>query len=399
MRRRVVITGLGVISPVGNDARTMWQNIKNSMSGFAPVTTFDTAIFPNHIGAEVKNLNNTDILSASEKRIIGKASTYAICAAYQALQESKALKSTDHQRVGVVMGTTFGEAGIVEESTRLYIKERIHKPFITQYSPNSISVNIAKKFKLFGPNFVVPTACAAGNYAVGYGAKLIKANAADAMIVGGADPFSHVSFSGFSRLGVMATETCQPFDKNRRGMIVGEGAGVIVLEEYNHAKSRNAHMYAEVLGCGISCDANHMTIPDVSGVVSMIKNALQIAGLRQSDIDYICAHGTGTKMNDQIESQAIRSVFYEAGNNVPVSSLKSMMGHTMGAASAIETIACALGIYHETIPPTANFLQMDPDCNIDCVPNKPRSKKLKYVLNNALAFGGNNAALILASIN
>jgi len=215
------------------------------------------------------------------------------------------------------------------------------------------------------------------------------------MVAGGTDPFSHVSFSGFSRLGVMADKRCQPFDKNRKGMLVGEGAGVMVLENYNLAKRRGARICGEILGYGLSCDANHMTIPEVGGIVSVMEKAIINSGVTIRDIDYICAHGTGTAINDKTESLAIRKVFYERGHEVPASSIKSMLGHTMGAASALEAIASLLAIDRNEIPPTMNYETPDPECNIDCVPNVSRKKVVDVVLNNSFAFGGNNACVVL----
>ena len=330
----------------------------------------------------------------------------AIIAAQQALADSGLMGVLTSQkeirsRVGVIIGTTFGESQILERANELLVMgqnsgdELDSRGRLDQYRPNSLSVNIGKQFGLAGPNYVVPTACAAGNYAISLGTSLIKSGKADAVLVGGSDPFSKVAFSGFSRLGVMAENRCQPFDKNRKGMLVGEGAGVLILEERNSALARGAKLYAEVLGYGLSCDASHMTIPRAEGMISAIEHSLRNAGLVPQDVDYVSAHGTGTLANDKMESQAIRTVFYNRGNSVPVSSIKSMMGHLMGAASAVEAIACVLAIKHGEIPPTANYETPDPECGIDCVPNLARKKDLRIVLNNAFAFGGINACLVI----
>jgi len=401
LKHDVYVTGLGVVSPIGSGIGLFWENLLAGRHAFHRVSSFDTDQYPHHIGSEIRNYVLSDCISKAEKKIFGRATSFAIDAAYQAIADANFGDMHDllRHRFGVVVGTTFGEAQIIESAVRNQHQQKRIPRNIKQYSPNSLSVNLAKKFKLRGPNFVVPTACAAGNYAVGYGAYLISIGAADLMLVGGADPFSHVSFSGFSRLGVMATSVCQPFDKNRKGMIVGEGAGMLILERGDIARQRNAKKYAKIMACGYSCDATHMTIPDSDGVKAMMVNALNEAGVTINDVDYICAHGTGTHMNDKTESGAIRQLFYDNSLPVPVSSIKSVLGHTMGAASAIEAIACCLAIKDQVIPPTINFEAKDPNCDIDCVPNIPRKKKLRMVLNNALAFGGNNASLLIGEIS
>lgn len=402
-QKRVVVTGIGVVSPLGNDIQEFWKNIVSGKDAASEIQSFDTSIYPHHRGCEVKDFDAAGVLSEAEIKVLGRASQFALLAADQALRDSDLINLgiDARKRTGVVIGTTFGEAQIVETLTQKYVtgKTLTHgSGLLKQYNPNALSVNIGKKFSFGGPNLVIPTACAAGNYAIGHGAFLIKTGKADFVISGGSDPFSHVSFSGFSRLGVMSGGVCQPFDKNRKGMMVGEGAGMLVLESYDSAKNRGANIYGEILSYGLSCDANHMTIPDVKGMIAMMKDAIEKAGILLSDIDYICAHGTGTVMNDKTESKAINELFYNDGNQVPVSSVKSMLGHTMGAASAIEAITCLLAIKHGMLPPTINFENKDPECNIDCVPNIARKKDLTFVLNNAAAFGGNNASLLLGRV-
>ncbi len=400
MKRRVVITGMGVVSSLNCSIEEFWSALIEGNSGISKVSSFDTAADRNHYGGEVKDFTGDDILEASEKKVFGRATQFAIVATKKALQDAgiETLHESNN-RIGVVIGTTFGEAQIVESATRHFIesKDNGSKRLVNlkQYNPDSVSVNIAKKFGFCGPNMVIPTACAAGNYAIAYGASLIAMGKTNIVIAGGTDPFSHVSFSGFSRLGVMADDKCQPFDKNRKGMLVGEGAGMVVLEDYESARKRKTNIYCEVLGYGLSCDASHMTIPEVAGITAVMEKAMRNSGITYRDVDYICAHGTGTAINDKTESHAIRKIFYDKGQTVPVSSIKSMLGHTMGAASAIETIASALVIARSEIPPTINFETRDPECDIDCVPNRSRKEKVDVVLNNALAFGGNNACLVL----
>jgi 3-oxoacyl-[acyl-carrier-protein] synthase II len=239
------------------------------------------------------------------------------------------------------------------------------------------------------------TACAAGNYAIGYGFDLIVLEKADLVIAGGSDAFSKVAFTGFNQFSAVAPEKCRPFDKNRKGMMVAEGAGILVLESLEHALKRKANIYAEVAGYGLSCDANHMTLPLVDGVSDCMRKAMRNAGITGKEIDYISAHGTGTIANDRSECAAIKGVFGDDSKKIPISSIKSMLGHTMGAASALEAVSCALSIKYGTIPPTINFETLDPECDIDCVPNEARKHSVNIALNNSYAFGGNNASLVL----
>jgi 3-oxoacyl-[acyl-carrier-protein] synthase II len=258
-----------------------------------------------------------------------------------------------------------------------------------------MSAVLSREFGLIGSNFLFSTACAAGNYAIGYGVDLIRLNRADIVLAGAADPFSRISFTGFNQFSAIAPERCQPFDKNRKGMIPAEGAGFLILESLESAINRNATIYAEVLGYGLSCDAHHMTNAAVDGIASCMRKALQSTGISFEEVDYISAHGTGTPTNDKHECAAIKEIFGKRYNKIPISSIKSMLGHTMGAASAIEAIACTLAIKHGKIPPTINYVTPDPDCDIDCVPNKARSHAVNIALNNSYAFGGNNASLVL----
>jgi 3-oxoacyl-[acyl-carrier-protein] synthase II len=248
-----------------------------------------------------------------------------------------------------------------------------------------------------GPCMMIPTACAAGNYAIGYGFDLLRTGRADVVVAGGADAFSRITYMGFARLGAIAPERCQPFDKNRKGMVPGEGAAILVLESIDAAIARGATVYAEVLGYGVSCDSHHMTAahPQGDGAIRAMEGAMREAGVGIEDIDYISAHGTGTPTNDRVETIAARTLFAGRAMSVPMSSIKSMMGHTMGAASAIEASACSLALQTGWIPPTINYETPDPECDLDYVPNQARKTDPRVILNNAYAFGGNNASLCL----
>jgi 3-oxoacyl-[acyl-carrier-protein] synthase II len=397
-RHRVVVTGLGVISSVGIGKDEFWKAIINGKSGISKVTSFDTKDFRCHYGGEIKDFNPEEFIPKRKTQFLGRTSQLAIAATSLALKDAKlSRKNINNGMTGVFIGTTMGERPM-EESIDVWVKEgadKINKAEVLQSPANNISANIANYFRVQGPNYLIPTACAAGNYAIGYGFDLIRKGDLDYAIVGGADAFSKLAFSGFHRLYAMAPERCQPFDKNRKGMLVGEGAGVLILESLESALKRKTTIYAEILGYGISCDAYHMTTSKVEGIEKAMLKALKEAEIEKEEVDYISAHGTGTPGNDKTECAAIKNVFKEQYKTIPVSSIKSMFGHTMGAASAIEAIACCLTVKEDIIPPTINFETPDPQCDIDCVPNKARVKRVDIALNNGFAFGGNNSCLVV----
>jgi 3-oxoacyl-[acyl-carrier-protein] synthase II len=398
--KRVVITGIGVVSPIGTGKDVFWTRLLAGTSGIRPVSSFDSASFAAHIGAEVLDFDPKDHLVKQKPGDMGRASQMAIAAAREAIADARLdLNTINRARVGVSMGTTSGEPLFVEyyNDAKKAGKEPAPEVF-GQYPCHVIPAHVAIEFDLTGPAIMIPNACAAGNYAVGYAFDMIRAGRVDMMLAGGADAFSRIPYMGFARLGAIAPERCQPFDKNRKGMVPGEGAAVLVLEPYDSAVARGATIYAEVLGYGASCDSHHMTAahPQADGAIRAMSAALAQSGLTTDDVDYISAHGTGTPTNDRIESLAVRTLFGERAPHVPMSSIKSMLGHTMGAASAIEAVACALAVHTGWIPPTINHEEPDPDCGLDIVPNKARKTDPKVALNNAYAFGGNNASLCVA---
>ncbi len=398
MDRRVVVTGLGVISSVGIGKDEFWKSIINSESGISKVTSLDTKEYRCHYAGEVNSFQPEEFIPKRKAQFLGRTSQLAVTATSLALEDAKLSNNyINKERIGVFIGTTMGEKPL-EESIDIWIKEgadRISKKKILQSLPNNISANIAIYFKLKGPNYLIPTACAAGNYAIGYGFDLVRKGILDYAIVGGADSFSKLAFTGFQRVYAMAPEKCQPFDKNRKGMLVGEGAAILFLESLESALGRRADIYAEIPGYGISCDAYHMTASKVEGIEKAMLKALKDADIRKEEVDYINAHGTGTPGNDKTECAAIKSVFKERYKTIPVSSIKSMLGHTMGAASAIEAAACCLIVKENIIPPTINFESPDPLCDIDCVPNRAKINKVHIALNNGFAFGGNNSCLVV----
>lgn len=399
MTKRIVVTGMGVISSIGIGKEPFWNALINGKSGISKITSFDTKDYPTHYGGEIKDFHPEDFIDKKKIEGLGRASQLAVASARLAIQDAQLeLSSFDREKIGVAIGTTMGESKILEDIDEVWVKkgeDAIEPNLIPRLPANVISSNVAIEFKLKGPNFLISTACAAGNYAIGYACDLINKGAADLMLAGGADGISKIAFTGFNRLFAIAPEKCQPFDKNRKGMMVGEGAGVLVLESLEDALERKAKVYAEILGYGLSCDAHHMTAPHAPGIAKAIEKALKETNLKPEDVDYINAHGTGTPANDKEECLAIKEVFGEHYKKLVISSIKSMLGHTMGAASAIEAIACCLTVKDDTIPPTINYETPDPECDIDCVPNISRKTTVNIALNNASAFGGNNACLVL----
>lgn len=399
--RRVVITGVGVVSPVGTGKDVFWSALMSGKSGIGPVTSFDSTNYAAHIGAEVRDFDPAHHVVKQKPEKLGRASQLAIGAARMAFADSGFdLGSLPRHRVGVAMGTTSGEPLFVEEyndALKAGGEAAVPPHVFARYPCHVMPAHLGIEFDLHGPSIMIPTACAAGNYAIGYGYDLLRLGRADLMIAGGADAFSRIPYLGFARLGAIAPEKCQPFDKNRKGMVPGEGAGMLILEPLDSALARGAKIYAEVLGYGVSCDAHHMTAAaaDGNGAIRAMSGAMKEAGVTINDIDYLSAHGTGTPTNDRIESIAVHKLFGERAPKVPMSSIKSMLGHTMGAASAIEAIACALALDTGWIPPTINHEEEDPDCGLDIVPNHARQTNPRIVLNNAYAFGGNNASLCL----
>ena len=399
MNRRVVITGLGVVSSIGIGWKDFWDSLLNGKSGISPVTSFDTSEHFTHNGGEIKGFAPEEFMSAEQLPLHSRASQLALGAARLAVTDAN-LSASDFScgNNGVCIGTTMGSvqtSELINEQIVRHGKTNFSSDLIRQVPTHSTPAAIAREFNLTGPVMMFSTACAAGNYAIGYGFDLIVLEKANLVIAGGSDAFSKVAFTGFNQFSAVAPEKCQPFDMNRKGMMVAEGAGILVLESLEHALKRKANIYAEVAGYGLSCDASHMTLPSVEGVSRCMIKALRNAGVGKENVDYISAHGTGTLANDKNECAAIKEVFGDFYRQVPVSSIKSMLGHTMGAASALEAIVCALAVRHDIIPPTTNFETPDPECDIDCVPNKSSEHFVNIALNNSYAFGGNNASLVI----
>jgi 3-oxoacyl-[acyl-carrier-protein] synthase II len=399
MKTRVAVTGLGLVTPIGAGREEVWAGLLAGRSGFAPVESFDTRAFNVHLGAEVRGFRAEPYVRRLDPAALGRASQFAIAAARMALADAGLDPSAiAPERAGVVMGTTSGEPREVERFDDRYLAgelDRVGAEFISLYPCHMIAAHVAREIGFAGPNAMFPTACAAGNYALAHAMDLLRAGRADLMLAGGADAFSRITYTGFARLGAIAPERCQPFDRNRKGMIPGEGAAVLVLEPVAAAVARGARIYAELAGYGLSCDAHHMTAahPEGDGAARAMQRALADVDALPEEVGYISAHGTGTPTNDRLETLAVKRVFGAAAGRTPMSSIKSMIGHTMGAASAIEAAVCALAVAEGRIPPTMNL--EEPEDDLDYVPNAARDAEVRLAMNNAYAFGGNNASVIL----
>lgn len=407
VKRGIAVTGLGVVSSIGTGRHELWASLLAGRSGIGPVRSFDTSRYPVHVGGEIQGFRPEEHLRTLAPEEIGRASQLAAAAARLALGDAGLdpddRSALDPGRSGVAMGTTSGEPREVEAFDDRVVEgalERVGPEFMDLYPCHSIASAVAAEVGFGGVNTMIPTACAAGNYAIAYAAEALAAGRADVMLAGGADSFSRITYTGFARLGAIAPEICQPFDRGRRGMIPGEGAAVLVLEPLDRALARGATVYAEIAGYGLSCDAHHMTAahPEGEGAARAMERALRSAGLSPDDVSWVSAHGTGTPTNDRLEAIAAHRLFGDRARRLPMSSIKSMLGHTMGAASAIEAVACALAIATGRVPPTINFRQGDPELEVDCVPNEAREMPVAVAMNNAYAFGGNNASVIFREI-
>ncbi len=397
--RRVVVTGLGVVSSIGIGTQAFWTHLLEGQHGFKTLQSFDASAYRVRIGGEIQGFRFEDHEPALAVPL-GRAAQFAVLAAKQALEDCGLLGHAEGHRGGVVMGTTSGEPNQVERYNDAQLADRldlIDGSFMSTYPCNRLPEEVAQRFMLTGTAPVmIPAACAAGNYAIAHAADLLRAGCVDYMLAGGSDAFSRITYTGFHRLGAIAPDLCRPFDRNRQGMIPGEGAAFLVLEDEQRARKRGAHIYAELAGYGLSCDAFHMTggHPEAHGAVAAMARALAEAGLETTAVDYISAHGTGTPSNDRNEVHAVERVF-GADTRVPLSSIKSMLGHTMGAASAIEALVCALAVERDLIPPTMHFEESDPGCTLDFVPGAARQHQVRVAMSNAYAFGGANASIIL----
>ncbi len=402
-KKRVVITGLGTVNAVAADTLQFSYALRNGVCGIDAVTVFDTTDFRTRTGGEVKNFVPREVIPSdfSIKRM-SRSDLMAFVAALEALKDAELFPFPDRLRMdtGVVVGG--GAGGMLEAETvyRRYLADANRGVYYSNFSAfncASSADHITSKLKLMGPKTTFMTACSSGATAIGYAGDLVRDGAADIIIAGGTEPLCRITYTAFNALQAVDGEYCKPFDKNRRGLSLGEGAGMLILEELGHALNRGVRIYGELLGYGVSADSYHMTAPEPqgAGAVRCMRAALSDSGVSIDQVDYINAHGTATPANDVMETRAIKAVFGKRAYRIPVSSTKSMTGHTLGAAGAIEAVAGILGIYQGFIPPTIHLIEPDPECDLDYVSEGSRDADLNIVLSNSFAFGGNNTVLAL----
>ncbi len=410
MSRRVVVTGVGAIAPNGNSAPLMWDAMKNGVNGIAPITTIEIADNPVSVAGEIKNFDPVDYMDKKDARRMDRYCRYAVVAGSEAMEDANfGGNMPDPDRFGVIIGSGVGGLDTMQtEVTKLNEKgfKKTNPLFIPMMIGNMGSGNLAIKYGLRGHNTTVTTACASGAHAIGDAFRLIRHGYADAMLAGGAEAaLTPLALSGFCGLQALSLSSDPnrasiPFDAERNGFVIGEGAGAIVLEEYESAVRRGARIYAEIVGYGATADAYHMTAPhpEAIGPASAMRIAVEDAGVPLDAVSYINAHGTSTELNDKVETLAIKKVFGDYAKKIAVSSTKSMTGHLLGAAGAIEAVASIMSILDDFVPPTINYQVADPECDLDYVPGKGRKTEVNYALSNSLAFGGHNASLLFAKV-
>ena len=411
MKRRVVVTGLGVISPLGNTTEKFWDSLVKGKSGIGHLTYFDASQYESLIAGEARDFVPHPFIPAKELRRMERFVQFAVTASKNAIDDAGLdISKQDPFRTGVVVGSGIGSLKIIEEQHKVIIEKgpsRVTPFLIPMLIVNMAAGHISIMFGIKGPNSCTTTACASGSHAIGDAFRIIQYGDADVMIAGGTEScITTLGIAGFCALKALSTrnnepeKASRPFDKERDGFVMAEGAGIVILEEFEHAKKRNARIYGEVIGLGMTGDGYHMTAPDPEGegAARCMLNALKDAGLRPEDVSYINAHGTSTPLNDKVETMAIKKVFGSFAKKVAVSSTKSMTGHLLGAAGGVEFVACCLALKHDIIPPTINYEIPDPDCDLDYVPNKARQAKVNVCLSNSLGFGGHNATLCVKKI-
>ena len=412
-RRRVVVTGLGCVSPVGNTVADAWSNLLAGQSGIGPITRFDASAMSCRIAGEIKNFDLESYISAKEARTMDRFIHYGIAAAAQAIQDSglatgEALGEEEACRIGVVIGSGIGGLPLIEETHIEYTARgarRISPFFVPASIINMISGHVSMRSGFKGPNLAVVTACTTGLHSIGEAGRLIEYGDADVMIAGGSEgTVSPLGVGGFAAMRALSTRNddptaaSRPWDKDRDGFVLGEGAGVMVLEEYEHAKARGAKIYAELGGYGMSADAGHMTAPNMEGPRRAMLNAMRNAGVNADQIDYLNAHGTSTPLGDINETNAIKAALGDHAYKTVVSSTKSMTGHLLGGAGGIESVFTVLALHHQKVPPTINLVNPDPECDLDYCANTARDMKIDVALKNNFGFGGTNGSLVFKRI-
>ncbi|MGF1468054.1 MAG: beta-ketoacyl-[acyl-carrier-protein] synthase family protein [Sandaracinaceae bacterium] len=397
---RVFVTGMGVVSSLGFGREAYWQGLVEGRSGIGQVTVFDTTNLPRHHAGEVKGFVATDFMTAAEARRMGRCSAFSVAAARLAAEDAGlGTPELGGERTAVVVGTTMGEANVLGELQQAWIHEgadAVRPAHVRRYGSTLLPIQVARAFGARGIVQCLPAACAAGNYAIGYAADQLRAGRADVAVAGASEILEKLEYAGFVRLGAVSPDLCQPFDAHRKGLILGEGSAMLILETEERVVRRGATPLAEVGGYGLACDAHHITRPhpEGEGSIAAMRGALEASRIGPEAVDHINAHGTGTPANDAVEAKVIRRVFGD--RPLPVTSVKSMIGHCMGAASAMEALACVMTLNTGVIPPTINYETPDPECKLDLVVNEAGRAEVDVVLNNALAFGGYDAVMCFA---
>lgn len=409
MKRRVVITGLGIVSPVGNDVDKAWDNIVNGRSGVGRITRFDTSLFSAQIAGEVKDFDVTQVMSAKEAKQMDTFIHYGVAAGVQAWRDSGLDSSGDGaERMGAIVGSGIGGLQRIEEAQIDYLERgprRISPFFVPASLINLVSGQLSIKLGLRGPSYAVVSACTTGLHAIGDAARLIEYGDADAMLAGGTEAsVTPLGVGGFAAMRALSTRNddpataSRPWDVDRDGFVLGEGAGVLVLEEYEHARKRGARIYGEFAGYGMSSDAHHITTPDSDGPRRGVINALHNGGINPDQVSYVNAHGTSTQVGDKNETEALKLAFGDHAKKLVVNSTKSMTGHLLGAAGGVEAIFTALAVYHQVSPPTINIFNQDPECDLDYCANQARDLKIDVALSNSFGFGGTNGSMIVRRV-
>jgi len=408
-KRRVVVTGLGVVSPVGIGVKTAWDNLIAGKSGITQITKFDASAFASTIAGEVKDFNAEDFIPAKDARRMDTFIQYGLAAAIEAVKDSGIVATEENaERIGVSIGSGIGGMQLIEDTDALYQASgprKISPFFIPGTIINMISGNLSIMFGFKGPNVAIVTACTTGTHSIGDASRMIEYGDADVMIAGGAEAaITRLSVGGFAASRALSTRNddpataSRPWDKDRDGFVIGEGAGVLVLEEYEHAKKRGAKIYAELSGYGMSADAYHMTAPNMDGPRRSMRNAMNNAGINPDQVQFVNAHGTSTPLGDANETNAIKAAFGDHAYNIVVNSTKSMTGHLLGGAGGLESVFTVLSIYHQVSPPTINIFNQDPDCDLDYCANTARDMKIEYALKNNFGFGGTNGSLVFKKV-
>ena len=397
----VIVTGIGVICALGEEKETLWNGLSQGKCGLGEIDLFDVSGYRSRVGGQVRNVDFSSRLSLHESRRLGRCDKLGLWAAQEALKEAKIMeRDLPPDRVAVVMGAGAGGVFEAEHYRRQLYESRLRpRPSLLMPFPAcNLADAIGNLYGFSGVRSTIATACSSSATAIGYGADLIRSAKADVVIAGGAESLSELTFSGFNALRSVDRKTCRPFDRNREGLVLGESGSILVLESKRLAAAHGVSGYAEVLGYGICADAYHMTSPDQQGegAERSMFNGLGAAGIPAEAVDYINAHGTGTVINDKVETLAIKRLFGERSHSLPISSVKSALGHCLGAAGALEAIASILALYHGVVPPTLNYEEPDPDCDLDYVPNEPRVASIGVAMSNSFAFGGNNTTLVFA---